>query len=57
MLSNYEVLTHLEGMRERYDKLAIGRGNIASMKSGNLETVMKEASGNPFPEISLHPTN
>ncbi|KZF25281.1 hypothetical protein L228DRAFT_236396 [Xylona heveae TC161] len=34
-LTNYEVLTHLQSMRKRYDA-------EHSVKSGNLETVMKE---------------
>ncbi|KAH0536284.1 hypothetical protein FGG08_006822 [Glutinoglossum americanum] len=49
MLSNYEVLTHLEDMRERYDKLAKDRGAAASMKSGNLETLVDYLHTPPSP--------
>ncbi|KAI9776151.1 MAG: hypothetical protein M1839_000567 [Geoglossum umbratile] len=56
MLSNYEVLTHLEDMRARYNKLAQTRGGTP-MKSGNLETVMKEALPPSHPQSSLPPTN
>lgn len=40
-LTNYEVLGHLESMRTRYDA-PIHQGARPEMKSGNLETVMKE---------------
>ncbi|KAI9810630.1 MAG: hypothetical protein M1832_001229 [Thelocarpon impressellum] len=41
-LTNHEVLLHLESMRARYAELAQQRGRPASLKSGNLETVLKE---------------
>ncbi|KAI9811770.1 MAG: hypothetical protein M1827_005315 [Pycnora praestabilis] len=45
-LTNYEVLTHLQSMRERYSKPSINsskfNGAHASTKSDNLETVIKE---------------
>ena len=41
-LTNYEVLRHIESMRTRYNEVAQQRGSPASLKSGNLETIMKE---------------
>ncbi|KAI9800212.1 MAG: hypothetical protein M1825_004196 [Sarcosagium campestre] len=43
-MTNYEVLQHLESMRTRYKTIAFQRGSPASMKSGNLETIVKEGS-------------
>ncbi|KAI9764419.1 MAG: hypothetical protein M1840_008442 [Geoglossum simile] len=59
MLSNYEVLSHLESMRSRYNNPTAPTS--IKMKSGNLETVMKEAHlptkiQNPTPPFPK-PTN
>ncbi|KAI9846666.1 MAG: hypothetical protein M1837_003721 [Sclerophora amabilis] len=41
-LTHYEVLSHLESLRRRHTATAQKRGSSAAMKSGNMETVMKE---------------
>ncbi|KAI9790546.1 MAG: hypothetical protein M1816_005053 [Peltula sp. TS41687] len=41
-LTNYEVLKHVESMRARYDGAGRRHGQPSAMKSGDLETVMKE---------------
>lgn len=47
-LSDYEVLTHIKDMKARYTHLHNTRGAVYAMKSGNLETVMKEVPFSPF---------
>ncbi|KAK6507351.1 hypothetical protein TWF481_005788 [Arthrobotrys musiformis] len=42
MLSNYEVLTHIQEVKQRYRDQVAEQGPAAAMKPGNLETVMKE---------------
>jgi len=42
MLSNYEVLAHVQSVKQRYKDEINERGPAAAMKSGNFETVMKE---------------
>ncbi|EPS43451.1 hypothetical protein H072_2554 [Dactylellina haptotyla CBS 200.50] len=42
MLSNYEVLAHIQDVKQKYKEEAVEQGPAATMKPGNLETVMKE---------------
>ncbi|KAF3942252.1 hypothetical protein ABW19_dt0202564 [Dactylella cylindrospora] len=42
MLSNYEVLAHIQDVKRKYKEEFSERGPAGAMKSGNLETVMKE---------------
>ncbi|KAK6512670.1 hypothetical protein TWF506_008845 [Arthrobotrys conoides] len=42
MLSNYEVLAHIQDVKQRYRDQVAEQGPAAAMKPGNLETVMKE---------------
>ncbi|KAF3081729.1 hypothetical protein TWF569_010946 [Orbilia oligospora] len=42
MLSNYEVLAHIQEVKQRYRNQVTDQGPAAAMKPGNLETVMKE---------------
>ncbi|KAK6525528.1 hypothetical protein TWF281_010590 [Arthrobotrys megalospora] len=42
MLSNYEVLAHIQEVKQRYRDQITEQGPAAAMKPGNLETVMKE---------------
>ncbi|RVD89985.1 uncharacterized protein DFL_000969 [Arthrobotrys flagrans] len=42
MLSNYEVLAHIQEIKQRYRDQVAEQGPATAMKPGNLETVMKE---------------
>ncbi|KAK6346975.1 hypothetical protein TWF696_007070 [Orbilia brochopaga] len=42
MLSNHEVLAHVQDVKRRYREEINEQGPAAAMKPGNLETVMKE---------------
>ncbi|KAK6343203.1 hypothetical protein TWF730_010803 [Orbilia blumenaviensis] len=42
MLSNYEVLAHIQEVKQKYRDQVANQGPAAAMKPGNLETVMKE---------------
>ncbi|KAI9808020.1 MAG: hypothetical protein M1826_004388 [Phylliscum demangeonii] len=54
-LSNYEVLAHVESMRARFDA-ASSNGASSTLKSGNLETVIKELADHlRTPPSPLHP--
>ncbi|KAK6537729.1 hypothetical protein TWF694_011897 [Orbilia ellipsospora] len=42
LLSNYEVLEHVQDVKRRYREEITEKGRAVAMKPGNLETVMKE---------------
>ncbi|KAK6336584.1 hypothetical protein TWF718_009386 [Orbilia javanica] len=42
MLSNYEVLAHIQEVKNQYRNQVAEQGPATAMKPGNLETVMKE---------------
>ncbi|KAF3918585.1 hypothetical protein AA313_de0201582 [Arthrobotrys entomopaga] len=42
LLSNYEVLEHVQDVKRRYREETTEKGHAVAMKPGNLETVMKE---------------